>query len=206
MKIKVRYILLAAFAALSAYVYWKYDWRWNPWAAPRLVWEEPDPTLIGQTFSITVPAAYRCAYELPTPVKEMGVECDIDFDPKPIPIPSAEDIAKANQESRYDSKTKTFSAPAVSSTSGQYIQPTLISKNEVFTVERTYWIRINYLAQIGPGDKRFLIMKSSNLKLYSMRVSDFISTSKPDLYARYYDQAYISASAIANGQIAYENK
>ena len=206
MKIKVRYILLAAFAAFSAYIFWQYDWRWNPWAEPRLVWDQPDPTLIGQTFSITVPAAYRCAYELPTPVKEMGVECDIDFDPKPVPIPSAADIAKADQESRYDSKTKTGSAPAVISTSGQYIQPTLISKNEVFTIERTYWIRINYLAQIGPGDKRFLIMKSSNSNKFLMNIFDLRLTSKPDLYAHEYDHTHTSSNAIANGQIAYEIK
>lgn len=151
MKIKKHYLLLLIFAIIFPIFYNQYGWIWNPWAAERLVWDEPNPELIGQTFSIAVPATYKDQPEfMPKSVRNSGATHVITLD------------------TRQPTENKPY---------GQYyrIQPT-----DLFTIKKTYWIRINSWSKGFHTEKKFAIVHDSKNKLYIFNFLDFRYTNHPE--------------------------
>jgi hypothetical protein len=150
MKFKKRYVLLLALVITFPFFYNQYGWIWNPWAAERLVWDEPNPELIGQTFSITVPATYIIDLEAGDgPVGKQGVTRVITLDiGQPLNKPS-----------------------------GQYYR---IQPDDVFTIQKTYWIRINGWAQSFHSPRKIAIVIDKNGQKYIFSFMSFFGTNRPD--------------------------
>jgi hypothetical protein len=150
MKIKKRYILLLAASIVFPFYYHQYGWIWNPWAAPRLVWDEPNPELIGKTFSITVPATYTIDSEAGDgPIGKQGVTRVITLD----------------------------SGQPSNKPSGQYYR---IQTADEFTIQKTYWLRINSWDKGFYTDKKFAIVSDIKNQSYIFNFLDFYDTNRPE--------------------------
>lgn len=149
MKFKKRYIVLLALVIAFPFYYYQYGWIWNPWAAERLVWDEPNPELIGQTFSIAVPATYKDQPEfMPESVRSLGVKYVITLDTgQPI-------------------ENKPF---------GEYYR---IQPSDIFTIKKTYWIRINSWAKGFNTEKKFAIVQDDKNRSLIFNFLDFHDTNR----------------------------
>lgn len=144
MKFKKRYILLLVIVIAFPFYYNQHGWRLNPWAATRLVWDEANPNHIGQTFTITAPAIYRRIPEsLPIPVRKIGITNEISLLKNQI-IPN---------------KSVGFFME---------IKPSMI-----FTIEKTYWIRLNWWAKGFSWDYKAAIVSDENKHRYIFYFDDF---------------------------------
>lgn len=179
MKLKKQYkflliaiALLLATASFSIY-YIGYGWGDNPWADERLVWDAPTPQLIGKKFSITGRAAYKNEIRsLPSPVKKLGVISYINADP------GNEQLCIPNDKSPKPDKDGNF---VVSCDNTKIIAPILIEPTEVFTIEKTYWIRHNFWSVSFHSDYRVAIITNKNGAKFVLDFLDFHVTNESEL-------------------------
>lgn len=175
MKIKNRYLFVLAIVVAFPFYYHQYGWIWNPWATERLVWDEPNPELIGKTFSITVPATYKSEAEsVPTAIKKLGVVHVITLDTRQV------------IENKPD---------------GLYYR---IQSTEIFTIQKTFWLRINAWDKGFYTEKKFAILSDNKNQTYIFNFLDFRYTSQPDYikFKKIYDNQ--SPWEFKNSEIAYE--
>jgi hypothetical protein len=151
MKIKKRYLFLLVIFIAFPFYYNQYGWIWNPWAAPRLVWDEPNPELIGKTFSITVPATYKNEAEsIPDAIRNQGIALVITLDSgQPIP-------------------NKPY---------GDYYR---IQSSDMLTIQKTYWIRINSWSKGFHAENKFAVVSDKNKQQYIFNFLNFHDTTRPE--------------------------
>lgn len=177
MKIKKRYPLILTFIAIFAIYYDQHGWVWNPWASTRMVWAEPNPKLIGQTFSITAPAIYREIIESqPIPLRKMGVVNDISLDKNQI---------VANKPGGFFKR----------------IQPL-----DVFTIEKIFWTELSVWKQLGAQGRVYAIVKNTNNLLFTFDFDDFQDTNRPELRDYHYEVETPSIFHFQKNEIAYKNR
>ena len=175
MKFKKWHLLILVFIAIFSIFYNQYGWRLNPWASARLVWDEANPNFVGQTFIITAPAIYkRIPESLPIPTRKMGVENEISLLKNQI-SPSKPDIFSIN------------------------IKPSI-----VFTIEHTYWIRLNWWDKGFSWDYKAAIVSDENTQKYIFYFDDFKYSNRTEFYkskANEIKQPFWSFNKI---EVAYE--
>lgn len=177
MKFKKRYILLLVLVIAFPFYYNQYGWIWNPWADKRLVWDEPNLELIGKTFSITLPATYKYEPEsVYAPIRKLGVAHVITLD---------------------------MGQPIENKPYGQYhrIQPV-----DVFTIQKTYWIRINAWSKSFHSEKKIAIITDKNGQTYIFNFMNFFATNKPE-YTKFEGvESNMSPWDFKNAEIPYDKK
>lgn len=150
MKIKSKYVFSLVAITAFALFYNQYGWVWNPWANHRLVWDEPNPELIGQTFTITAPATFTIDTAASDgPIGTQGVTRFITLD----------------------------SGQPLNKPSSQYYR---IQPNDVFTVQKTFWIRINAWSKAFHGDRKTAIVIDKTGQKYFFNFLDFHDTNQPE--------------------------
>jgi hypothetical protein len=173
MKIKKKYIfILVAIVGFSMF-YDRYGWVHNPWADNRIAWDDPNPKLVGQTFSITGRATHNTAIDyLPISVKKAGVIAYILTNPENVTGCSA-----AN------TKTIALGNGSFSSSCGKWetITPNLILPTETFTINKTYWIRINWWSKSFHSEYMNAVISDRKNKKYTISFRDFKYTNRSDL-------------------------
>ncbi len=198
-KIALFAIILALIYPFSIY-YKQYGWRWNPWEDSRLLWDEPDPNLIGKTFSIIKPAAYETNPETiknymgqwHTPVDKFGVVgiimfedayrgfCDIyvkrnNIAPEKVGYCQKLNLQPGQQTSQHDRDIK--------------ISPDyLIKPTDIFTIEKTYWIIKTHWMHDFSSSGKYAIVQNTDNQRFIYRFHDFkYNTTNHTDYAAYED-------------------
>jgi hypothetical protein len=176
MKIRNRYLFLIVIIIVFPFFYHQYGWRWNPWASTRLVWDEPNPELIGQSFSITSSAIYRTMIESqPIPVRKMGIANQISLDKNQI-ISNKPDGVFVR------------------------IQPT-----DVFTIEKTYSTQLTEWKKMSRSERKIAIIKNTDNLKFTFNFPDFEGTNRPDFSKIEDAELNASPWNFKNAEIAYEN-
>jgi hypothetical protein len=155
MKFNRRHVLLLSATILLIIalqkVYYQYGWIWNPWEGPRIVWDEPNPALIGQTFSITRPASFVALESVTSELKEQKIGY----------------LLMLNR------------GQPMNNLEGEY-KP--VKSDEVFTIKKTYWVRLNAWSQSFRSQSKVAIVGDDNGRTYLFTFLDFAGTNRPELF------------------------
>lgn len=167
-KVLLKIIILTLTIVGFLLYYIGYGWTANPWADERVVWDGLISDVAGKTFSITGRAAYNIQTELlPLPVKNLGYVSGSVI-ANPLNSTDCISLQPANSNMVGCDITKTR-------------QPELIKPSELFTIQKTYWVRHNFLSGAFSSDYRVAIISKKNRDYFIFHFRNFDITNKPEL-------------------------